>query len=97
MQEFFFPIISSQSPSFPLNDGSHEFKPFACGLNGSMATHGSAEREFQKSTNRDTSKPVKLDDNGVTIALLETEQPLYLSDWAYELAVKNMDGQKSKL
>ncbi|KAI3322361.1 homogentisate 1,2-dioxygenase [Xylariaceae sp. AK1471] len=95
MQEFYFPIVNEQSPDFPLNRG-HKFQPFGCGLNGSMATHGSKEKEFQQATRGvDTSKPTKLGTDGITIALLETEQPLYLSDWAFQCAVKNINGKKS--
>ncbi|KAI1812613.1 homogentisate 1,2-dioxygenase [Poronia punctata] len=96
MQEFFFPIISSQSPEYPFNDGGNQFAPFACGLHGSMATHGSPEHEFMEASTRDTSKPALLDDTGITVALLETERPLLLSDWAYKLAYQNMNGQKKK-
>ncbi|KAI0389490.1 homogentisate 1,2-dioxygenase [Xylariaceae sp. FL0594] len=99
-QEFFFPIISSQSPHHPLNKSGSEsaqFKPFACGLHGSMATHGGPEPEFQKATyEKDTSKPEKVDDEGVMLALWETEMPLFLSDWAFDAAVKNVFGLKAK-
>ena len=31
--------------------------------------------------------------DGISIALLETEKPLYISDWAADMAVKNMKGK----
>ncbi|KAI8624980.1 homogentisate 1,2-dioxygenase [Xylariaceae sp. FL1651] len=92
MAEFSMPIINEQSPDFPLN-GGHEFRPFAAALNGSMTAHGSAEKELQKAMEIDTMKPAKLQTDGLTFALLETELPLYLSDWAFQCAVKNSKGK----
>ena len=88
MSEFYGPIVYNQEPEFPLNQ-SGSFKPFACGLNGSMATHGADEAEFQTATSLDTSKPAKQMQGGISIFLLETELPLYLTDWAYSHAEKN--------
>ena len=93
MVEFFGPIINNQNPKYPFN-GGQEFRPFAAGLNGSMTTHGASEEEFVKARERDL-KPEKLQNDGVTIFLLETEKPLLLSEWAVELAGKNFKG-KSK-
>ncbi len=94
MQEFYFPIIYEQSPDFPFN-GGHKFRPFGCGLNGSMAAHGSPEHQYLQATKIDTTKPTKLDADGVMIALLETEQPLCLSEWAFQSSMKNFNGKKS--
>jgi homogentisate 1,2-dioxygenase len=94
MQEFYFPIINKQSSDCPFN-GSHEFQPFGCGLNSSMVAHGPEEKEFQQAREADTTKPAKLQNDGISFALLETEQPLYLSDWAFQCAVKNFGGKKS--
>ena len=88
MSEFYGPIINNQDPKFPFNAGA-DFKPFAAGLNGSMATHGANEDEFERASNQDTSVPKKQMADGISIMLLETEMPLFLTDWAYEGAVKN--------
>lgn len=93
MSEFFGPIITNQDPKFPLNVGN-DFKPFGAGLNGSMATHGATDEDFEQATNQDTSVPIKVMNDGMTLILLETELPLYLTDWAYEGATKNA-GKKS--
>ena len=89
MSEFYGPIINAQDPEFPLSKGK-EFKPFVAGLNGSMACHGPGEEEFEKAREVDTSKPSKTMQDGVTVFLLETEMPLFLTDWAFEGAVKNL-------
>jgi homogentisate 1,2-dioxygenase len=95
MQEFYFPVVGEQSPDFPPNAG-RAFAPFGCGLHGATATHGPGEKEFRHATGGvDTAKPAMLGAEGVTVALLETELPLYLSDWAFRCAVKNMNGKKS--
>ena len=88
MSEFYGPIVYNQDPAFPLNQPGG-FKPFACGLNGSMATHGADEREFERAMSIDTTKPSKQMQDGISIFLLETELPLFLTDWAYENAEKN--------
>ena len=49
---------------------------------------GATEDEFQKAYNA-PFKPTKLQTEGVTLFLLETEMPLYLSDWAAEASQKN--------
>ena len=87
MVEFFGPVINNQSPKYLFN-GGQEFKPFVAGLNGSMTTHGASEEDFVKAREREL-KPEKLQNDGVSIFLLETEKPLFLSDWAVELAGKN--------
>lgn len=33
--------------------------------------------------------------DGITIGLLETEKPLYISDWAAETALKNVKGRRA--
>lgn len=33
--------------------------------------------------------------DGITIGLFETERPLYISDWAEQMAVKNMNGKRA--
>lgn len=93
MVEFFGPIINNQNPEYPFN-GGQEFRPFVAGLNGSMTTHGPSEEEFVKAREREL-KPEKLQNDGVSIFLLETEKPLFLSEWAVELAGKNFKA-KSK-
>ena len=85
--EFFAPIINKQDPSFSLNPGL-KFAPFAAGLHGCMSTHGAAEEDYRKAQAEEL-KPRKLLNDGVTLFLLETENPLFLSDWAESLAVKN--------
>ncbi|KAH8885573.1 homogentisate 1,2-dioxygenase [Thozetella sp. PMI_491] len=95
MQEFFGPIINAQDPKHPLNKLSRsQFFPFAAGLNGSMVTHGAAESEFKKAIEVDTKKPTKLQDDGLTLFLFETECPIYLSDWALAAANQNFAKRK---
>ena len=89
MVEFFGPIINAQSPEHLLNKTGQEFAPFAAGLHGSMSTHGASEEEYRKAQVRDTLKPEKLQNDGMTIFLLETEKPLFVSQWAVELAGRN--------
>lgn len=89
MQEFYGPIISNPSPEFPLNEETNEFKPFAAGLNGCMTTHGPGEQDFQTARETHVSKPIKTDDMGVTVFLLETDKPLILSAWASSCAQLN--------
>ena len=93
MSELFGPIVNKQDPNFPLNQPG-AFKPFGAGLNGSMVTHGPSDDEFAKATSLDTSKPMKTMTDGVTLFLLETEIPLFLTDWAYEGAQKNFKKPK---
>jgi homogentisate 1,2-dioxygenase len=88
MSELYGPIINSQDPKFPFTKGA-AFKPFAAGLNGSMATHGANEDEYERASQQDTSVPKKQMTDGISLFLLETEMPLFLTDWAYEGAVKN--------
>ncbi|KAF2160706.1 hypothetical protein M409DRAFT_70243 [Zasmidium cellare ATCC 36951] len=97
MSEFFGPIITSQDPKHPLNVASknNEFAPFAAGLNGCLTPHGASEEEFQKASNQDL-KPRKDMNEGMSIFLLETYLPLYVSDWADEVAVKNFGGRNEK-
>ena len=96
MSEFFGPIINAQDPRHPLNAASRQgggFVPFCAGLNGGNTTHGANEEDFQKASTEDL-KPKKLGTEGVSIFLIETELPLYVSDWAEESAVKNFGQNK---
>lgn len=88
MSEFYGPIINNQDPKFPFNKGS-AFRPFGAGLNGSMATHGANDDEFERARSVDTSTPKKQMTEGISLFLLETETPLFLTDWAFESAQKN--------
>jgi homogentisate 1,2-dioxygenase len=90
MVEFYGPIINAQDPEHPLNSASEDnsFFPFGAGMNGGMTTHGANENDFQEARNADL-KPAKLQDDGLTLFLLETEMPLLVSDWADGCAVKN--------
>lgn len=88
MSEFYGPIVNSQDPAFPLTEG-REFRPFVAGLNGSMACHGPGEEEMERARQADTGKPVKAMMDGISLFLLETEMPLFLTGWAFEGAVKN--------
>ncbi|ORY66112.1 homogentisate 1,2-dioxygenase [Pseudomassariella vexata] len=92
MSEFFGLIANVQDPEHGLNGGGQEFRPFVAGLHGCMTTHGAVEADFQRAT-KSTLKPEKLGTEGLTVFLLETELPLYLSDWAVEAAGH---GPKSK-
>jgi homogentisate 1,2-dioxygenase len=94
MQEFIFPIVDQQDANSPFNGGS-EFSPFGGWLNGSMVTHGSNEEEYKVWTAKDTRTPSKLQDDGITSGIFETECPLYLTDWAFESSQKNFKSQIS--
>ncbi|KAI9871434.1 MAG: hypothetical protein M1823_008449, partial [Watsoniomyces obsoletus] len=76
MVEFFGPIINDQSPEYPFN-GGQGFKPFAAGLNGSMTTHGAGEEDYKRAQKMELS-PRKVQNEGGTIFLLETEKPLFV-------------------
>lgn len=94
--EYYGPIVNQQDPKFPPNRGL-DFSPFAAGLNGMLTTHGAPEEAYQEATNADL-KPAMLQNDGFSIFLIETEKPLFLSEWAYETAVKNPgSGPKPKL
>ncbi|KAI1340181.1 homogentisate 1,2-dioxygenase [Xylariaceae sp. FL0016] len=99
MQEFYGPIVNAQAAEHPFNEGQ-EFLPFAAGLNGAMATHGATEGEYRRAREIDTKTPTKMQTEGITLFLFETERPLYLSEWAYRAGVKNFNGkakEESKL
>jgi homogentisate 1,2-dioxygenase len=49
---------------------------------------GATEEDFEKARNADL-KPTKVMTDGITYFLLETESPLYLSDWAVKAALPN--------
>lgn len=91
--EYYGPIINQQGPRFPANGGL-KFKPFAAGLHGMLTTHGAPEDAFQEATNADL-KPTMLQNDGISIFVIETEKPLFLSEWAYGAALKN-PGSKPK-
>ncbi|CAK4030993.1 homogentisate 1,2-dioxygenase [Lecanosticta acicola] len=93
--EFYGPIISAQDPMHPLNAASegNAFFPFCAGLNGNMATHGAAEEDFQRNSNEEL-KPTKTTNDGYSIFLLETQKPLFVSDWAEEAAKGNSRPKK---
>lgn len=97
MQEFFGPIVSLQDAKHPLNGETNRFVPFGAGLNGCMSTHGPAEKDFQDARARDTSAPAFVNDDGVTLFLVETERPLMLSDWAIECSEANPAKKSGKL
>ncbi|KAK4622449.1 Homogentisate 1,2-dioxygenase [Fulvia fulva] len=54
---------------------------------GGVVTHGAEEETFQKASNGELS-PKKVQDDGFSIFLLETEKPLMLSDWAEGMRAK---------
>ncbi|KAK8029827.1 homogentisate 1-2-dioxygenase [Apiospora rasikravindrae] len=88
MQEFFSAIVSNQDPAFPFNN-TNQFAPFGAGLHGAMSTHGASDAEMRAARELDTSRPRKLQTDGFTPFVLETERPLELSEWAYGCAQKN--------
>lgn len=55
---------------------------------------GPAEDDFQ-STRNASDDPEKADAQGMTIFLLETERPLFLTDWAAEMALE-ADGKAAR-
>ncbi|KAK7959682.1 homogentisate 1-2-dioxygenase [Apiospora aurea] len=92
MQEFFSAIVSNQDPESPSNDTdkvANRFAPFGAGLHGAMSTHGASDGEMRVAREIDTSRPQKLQMDGVTAFVLETERPLALSEWAFICAQKN--------
>lgn len=91
--EYYGPVINKQDAQFPPNEGS-DFRPFAAGLHGMLSTHGAPEEAFQEASNASLA-PAMLQNDGVSIFVLETEKPLFLSDWAENAAVKNA-GAKAK-
>ncbi|KAL7790655.1 homogentisate 1,2-dioxygenase [Trichoderma afarasin] len=90
MSEVIFPVIND--PALPFNGGT-KFGPFAGWMNAAMVPHGQTEEEYQLYLNQDTSKPVKLQDDGISVTVFETECPLVLSEWAYNTAEKNFKSQ----
>ncbi|KAL7943898.1 homogentisate 1,2-dioxygenase [Trichoderma barbatum] len=92
MSEFIMPVINDAA--LPFNGGA-KFCPFAGWLNGAMVPHGQSEEEYQLYLNQDTSQPVKLQDDGISVTVCETECPLMLSEWAYKAAQKNFKSQIS--
>ncbi|KAL6823219.1 homogentisate 1,2-dioxygenase [Trichoderma camerunense] len=62
-------------------------------MNAAMVPHGQTEEEYQLYLNQDTSKPVKLQDDGISVTVFETECPFMLSEWAYNTAEKNFKSQ----
>lgn len=85
--EYFGTIINNQGSNFPANKGL-AFRPFAAGLHGALTTHGAPEEAFQEARNADLA-PTLVSNDGITVFVLETEKPLFLSDWANKTAVKN--------
>jgi homogentisate 1,2-dioxygenase len=80
MSEFSGAIINKQDPNHRWNQGI-EFQPYGAALNSSMACHGADAAAHRAAEEHDT-KPKKVSTEGFTIFLLETECPLYVSDWA---------------
>jgi homogentisate 1,2-dioxygenase len=72
---------------------NNEFFPFGAGLNGGNTTHGAGEADFQSATNAEL-QPKKLANDGMTVFLLETENSLYVADWAEQAAIKNFTKPK---
>ncbi|SPO06595.1 related to homogentisate 1,2-dioxygenase [Cephalotrichum gorgonifer] len=92
--EFVFPIISEQDSTSPLNTGG-KFGPWGAWLNSNMVAHGSNDGEYAEWQAKDTSKPEKLQDGGITAGIFETENALLLTDWAFKSAQKNFKDQIS--
>lgn len=90
--EYVSPIIHTQDPGFPFNSRD-EFGPWGAWLNSNMVTHGSNDEEFAEWQAKDTTKPMKLQDGGITAAIFETELPLVLCDWAFDSAHVNLKDQ----
>ena len=89
--EFVFPIISEQDPKSPLNT-SETFGPWGALLNSNMVPHGSSDEELDEWRAKDTSKPDMLQNDGIAAGFFETENALFLTDWAFNAAVKNFKG-----
>ncbi len=56
---------------------------------------GAVEEEYERATNAEL-KPTKTMNDGISVFLLETEVPLYLSDWAAELAQTNFKAKANR-
>lgn len=85
MSEFAFPVIREQSVEHPLNQGS-AFRPFGALLNNSMVAHGMDRARHEEARERDTSKPVKVDDGPFFLCLVESEYAMGVS----EFGIKNV-------
>ncbi|ETN44096.1 homogentisate 1,2-dioxygenase [Cyphellophora europaea CBS 101466] len=97
MNEFYAPIVNNQDGDYPFNqDRGKGFKPFGAGLNGGMVVHGATAEDLEKASTSDTSTPAKVMMDGITIFLLETEKPLYISDWAAEMAQQNFKAKEAR-
>ncbi|EXJ75430.1 homogentisate 1,2-dioxygenase [Cladophialophora psammophila CBS 110553] len=82
MAEFSGAIITRQDPDCPWNQGL-EFQPYGAALNSGMACHG-ANSDAHRAAEEQETTPKKVQTEGFTIFLLETECPLWVSDWAVE-------------
>ncbi|KIW97768.1 homogentisate 1,2-dioxygenase [Cladophialophora bantiana CBS 173.52] len=82
MAEFSGAIITRQDPDCPWNQGL-EFQPYGAALNSGMACHG-ANSDAHRAAEEQETTPKKVQTEGFTIFLLETECPLWVSDWAIE-------------
>lgn len=82
MSEFSGSIVNNQDPECTWNKGI-EFQPYVAALNTAMATHGAKKEAHEMAENQETT-PQKVGIDGFTIFLLETECPLWVSDWAVQ-------------
>ncbi|KAI5920938.1 homogentisate 1,2-dioxygenase [Camillea tinctor] len=96
MQEFVGTVVNEQSSDSPLNDGS-KFHPFGAATLSRFTPHGPTESEFVAARSLDTMTPQKVQTDGFFYIVLETEKPWYLTDWAYQNAVKNFNGKGNPL
>ena len=94
MSEFSAPIVYDQDPSCRWNQGN-EFRPYGASLNTTMTSHGSSAEVHEKARTQEL-KPEKAGTEGFTIFLLETECPLWVSDWAVNLAQLNPKKKKAE-
>jgi homogentisate 1,2-dioxygenase len=56
---------------------------------GAVAAHGPSDEEYRALQEVEGMKPVLTMDGPLTIAMFETECPLYFTDWAMEMAREN--------
>jgi homogentisate 1,2-dioxygenase len=94
MCEFYAPIIHAQDPAYPFNGGA-SFKPFGAGLHGGNVAHGPTERDFLAAREVGDA-PDKVQTDGITVFLLETEKPLFVSDLGRELDVQASISARNK-
>ncbi|OGE54041.1 hypothetical protein PENARI_c006G00955 [Penicillium arizonense] len=93
MNEFSYSIWAGP----PSTDGT-EIVPFPGAFSaGAVTAHGPGEEEYRALQEVDGMKPELAMDVPLTIAMFETECPLYLTEWAMETATENLPPNMKKI